>query len=85
MDDVDRRVARISSKGQVTIPVDIRRALGVGEGDALVFRNDGGAVTISPVKKRNLNDLLENFDPAMHRHGPDERPWDDAPKGRETI
>lgn len=29
--------ARVSSKGQVTIPLRVRRALGIGEGDVLVF------------------------------------------------
>jgi AbrB family looped-hinge helix DNA binding protein len=29
--------ARLTSKGQVTIPVEVRRALGVEEGDTLVF------------------------------------------------
>jgi antitoxin PrlF len=29
--------ARITSKGQVTIPIAVRRALGLGPGDQLVF------------------------------------------------
>jgi AbrB family looped-hinge helix DNA binding protein len=29
--------ARMTSKGQVTVPVEVRRALGVTEGDTLVF------------------------------------------------
>jgi len=30
-------VAKISSKGQITIPIEIRRKLGLKEGDKLVF------------------------------------------------
>ena len=33
--------ARISSKGQITIPKAVRDALGVAEGDMLVFRVEG--------------------------------------------
>jgi AbrB family looped-hinge helix DNA binding protein len=33
--------ARLSSKGQVTIPRAVREALGLGEGDHLVFRVEG--------------------------------------------
>jgi antitoxin PrlF len=79
------RAARITSKGQVTIPVDIRRELGVREGDTLTFRSRGGVVTVTSEKKPTLAELLAGFDPAKHRHGPEERPWDDAPRGRETL
>lgn len=85
MAEIRERSAKITSKGQITIPIEIRRALGVGEGDSVVFRSAGGAVTLIPMKKRTLSDLLAGFDPDRHRHEEQERPWDDAPKGRETI
>jgi len=34
--------ARITSKGQLTIPREVRRALGVKEGDSLLFEIGGG-------------------------------------------
>ena len=39
-------MARISSKGQVTIPVDIRRKLGLKEGDKVVFLEKGSDVIL---------------------------------------
>ena len=33
--------ARLTSKGQVTIPAPVRQALGLQEGDRVVFRVDG--------------------------------------------
>ncbi len=38
--------AKIMSKGQVTIPVDVRKALGVAEGDRISFVVDGNSVRI---------------------------------------
>ena len=38
--------AKVTSKGQVTIPVDIRRALDVDEGDFLVFELKGQYATV---------------------------------------
>jgi AbrB family looped-hinge helix DNA binding protein len=34
-------VARMSSKGQLTVPKAVRDALGIGEGDNVVFRVEG--------------------------------------------
>ena len=38
--------ARLSSKGQVTIPKAVREALGVEEGDTVLFRIDGNLATL---------------------------------------
>ena len=47
--------AKITSKGQITIPVEIRKKLGVDTGDQLVFIEKDGAVMI--VKADNINAL----------------------------
>lgn len=38
--------AKVMSRGQVTIPVDVRKALGVSEGDRVSFVVDGDEVRI---------------------------------------
>lgn len=38
--------ARVTSKGQVTVPVEVRRALGIDEGDTLVFEVAGKYATV---------------------------------------
>lgn len=39
--------ARLTSKGQVTIPKDVRVALGLREGDEVVFRVEGRRATLA--------------------------------------
>ncbi len=39
-----KKQAKVTSKGQITIPIEIRRALGVGPGDRLVFENHAGDI-----------------------------------------
>jgi len=39
-------IAKITSKGQVTIPINIRRKLGVKEGDKILFVEEAGKVYI---------------------------------------
>ena len=38
--------ARVTSKGQVTIPKEIRRVLGIKEGDSLLFEVEGDEVRV---------------------------------------
>ena len=78
-------VAKITAKGQVTVPVRIREMLGIKGGGPVMFRTEGNTVTLVSARKPTLTELLARFDPARHRHSPDERAWDDAPAGRERI
>jgi antitoxin PrlF len=43
----------ISSKGQVTIPADVRRRLGVKAGDKIDYVVEDGVITIRPVREEN--------------------------------
>ncbi|MGA2186569.1 MAG: AbrB/MazE/SpoVT family DNA-binding domain-containing protein [Bryobacteraceae bacterium] len=45
-----RREAKITSKGQITVPLDIRRVLGVKPGDRLVFETAGENVSVRPIR-----------------------------------
>jgi AbrB family looped-hinge helix DNA binding protein len=46
-----KKQAKVTSKGQITIPLEIRRALGVGPGDRLVFENDAGNINVRAVAR----------------------------------
>lgn len=40
-------LARISSKGQITIPIEVRKKLNLKEGDKVLFIEEDGKVVIS--------------------------------------
>jgi len=44
---------RLNSKGQVTIPREVRRRLGVRAGDRLLFEEEGDAVRVTAVRKES--------------------------------
>lgn len=51
--------SRISSKGQVTIPAEIRKKLGAEEGDQLIFSVTGdGKAEIMLIKNKPLESLF---------------------------
>lgn len=45
-----QKLAKITSKGQITIPREIRRAMGVRAGDRLLFENDKQGIRVRPVR-----------------------------------
>ena len=48
-----QKQARITSKGQITVPRDIRRALGVRPGDWLLFESDTRGVRVRPLRAKS--------------------------------
>ena len=45
--------ATITSKGQITVPREVRRVLGVRPGDRLLFESDATAVRVRPVRTKS--------------------------------
>jgi antitoxin PrlF len=73
----------LTSKGQVTIPKEIRQRLGLRQGDQLIFRFDEqGKLTVEPAVSNLLGDLpgllhhragkraatIEEIDEAVREH-----------------
>ncbi len=49
-------MAKITSKGQITIPIAIRKALGVKDGDKVLFVQDGDKIVL---RNASVDALLE--------------------------
>lgn len=47
------KTAKITSKGQITVPNEVRRALGVRAGDRLAFEERGGEMRVVPVRSES--------------------------------
>jgi AbrB family looped-hinge helix DNA binding protein len=54
-------VSRVTSKGQVTIPIEMRRRLGIKEGDKVVFIEESGKIIIANAAMLALKDIQEVF------------------------
>ena len=57
------KMSKITSKGQVTIPVEVRRALGLDVGDTILFEKIDGNIVIKKNKKGTLLLVLEEAGP----------------------
>jgi antitoxin PrlF len=65
--------ARVTSKGQVTIPKSVRQALGLREGDELLFRVDRSRALLA--KTPDFLDLAGTVSVPPAKRG---TPWDDV-------
>jgi AbrB family looped-hinge helix DNA binding protein len=53
--------ARISDKGQVTIPVEVRRKLGIASAGKVMFKIDHNGSVVVSAKKKGLSHLKGLF------------------------
>jgi len=51
---VMQKQAKITSKGQITVPREVRRALGVRAGDRLLFESVGQDVRVRAIRTKSL-------------------------------
>ena len=65
-------VAKITSRGQITIPIDIRRKLGVREGDKVVFIEDQNRIIVANAAKIAFANLRAGFEGEAARLGIEE-------------
>ncbi|MDA8290012.1 MAG: AbrB/MazE/SpoVT family DNA-binding domain-containing protein [Actinomycetota bacterium] len=65
--------ARMSTKGQVTIPRAVREALGLHEGDAVVFRLEGSRAVLA--RTPDLLELAGSVTVPADKQG---LPWDEV-------
>ncbi len=62
-------LAKITSKGQITVPIDIRRKLGVKEGDKILFVEEQGRIIIMNSSMEALRRAQDAFAGEAERLG----------------
>ena len=62
-------LAKITTRGQITIPLEIRRKLGVKDGDKVVFLEQDGRIIIENSVRLALKDAQDAFQGEAERLG----------------
>jgi AbrB family looped-hinge helix DNA binding protein len=62
-------LAKITTRGQITLPLEIRKKLNVGEGDKVVFYEDDGRIIVENSAKLAFAQIREDFKGEAERLG----------------
>ena len=62
-----RVIAKMTSKGQVTVPREVRERLGLRQGDGLIFEIKGSTITLVPPQDDNPFDAFMGSLPPLPR------------------
>lgn len=62
-------LAKVTSKGQITIPIDIRKKMGIRNGDKLLFIEEGNRVYIYNSSIEALREAQSEFAGEAERAG----------------
>lgn len=60
-------LGKITSKGQITIPAEIRKTLGISRGDRIIFEQKGDDIIIKKAEEKSLVSLLESTSPLSEK------------------
>lgn len=79
----DECMVRMTSKGQITLPVNIRRKINAGKGDYILFRIRGKKVEMEKVDlswEERFNTLVNNIEERFKKNGVTKKDIEDAVK-----
>lgn len=62
-------LAKVTSKGQVTIPIEIRKKLGIKNGDKILFVEEGGRIYVMNSSMDALREAQKAFAGEAERTG----------------
>ena len=57
---METKIIKVTNKGQISIPVEIRKAIGISEGDDLIAIRDGETLCLKKIKQDDFRDLLKH-------------------------
>ena len=62
-------LAKITTRGQITLPLEIRKKLKVGEGDKVVFFEENGRIVVENAAKLAFAQIRKDFEGEAERLG----------------
>ena len=75
---METKIIKVTDKGQISIPVEIRKAIGISLGDELVIIRTGETLCLKKIKKDDFKDLLKHSEKVANKlwNNKEDEIWD---------
>ncbi len=75
---METKIVRVTDKGQISIPVNIRNSVGISLGDELFVIENGKTILIEKIKKSDFRDLLKHSEKVANKlwNSKEDEIWD---------
>ena len=57
---MEAKIVRVTDKGQISIPVEMRNSVGISNGDELFVVRNKESIILKKIKKSDFSDLLKH-------------------------
>ena len=64
---METKIVKVTDKGQISIPVEMRKSIGIKNGDELIIINDKGTIIIDKIREADFRDLLKHSEKVAER------------------
>jgi len=57
---METKIIKVTDKGQISIPIEIRKSIGISVGDELIAVRSGETLCLKKIRKNDFKDLLKH-------------------------
>ncbi|MEK6888511.1 MAG: AbrB/MazE/SpoVT family DNA-binding domain-containing protein [Nanoarchaeota archaeon] len=77
---METKIIKVTDKGQISLPVQIREALNIEQGDELIITRDDKAIIIKKIRKEDFSDLLKHSEKVAKKlwNNKEDEVWDNV-------
>ena len=75
---METKIIKVTDKGQISIPIEIRKSIGINAGDELIAIRNGETLCLKKIKKDDFKDLLKHSERVANKlwNNKEDEIWD---------
>ncbi|PIN77254.1 hypothetical protein COV15_02820 [Candidatus Woesearchaeota archaeon CG10_big_fil_rev_8_21_14_0_10_34_12] len=64
---METKIIKVTDKGQISIPIEIRKSIGISVGDELIAVRSGETLCLKKIRKDDFKDLLKHSEKVANK------------------